>query len=160
MIIKSFLPNPVGKDTEGEEIILSNDSADTVSLRGWYVKDEAGKIYVLSSTVEPDGEIVLSYKQTKIPLNNNSETIYLYDRSNNLIDQLSFVGQAKEGLIVTREGSEEGVYGRAELLEDWIMPQGLINGKSQLPSFFLTMFVLAVIFASVSVYAYKKFQGN
>lgn len=160
MIIKSFLPDPVGKDTEGEEITLFNNGIETVGLQGWFVKDAAGKEFFLRGVIEPNTDLVLPYSKTKIQLNNNGETVSLYNIEGNLVDELSYVGKATEGKIVERNAAIDGVFGASELLEDWPELSGVINNQSQLPSFFLAMFILSAVLAGVSVYAYKKLYGD
>jgi hypothetical protein len=100
MLIKEILPNPVGKDAEGEYIKLFNDSREAVLLNGWSLKDASGKVYKLAGSLKAGQELVLPYFQTKIALNNNGEQILLYDPAGKLIDELSYSGQASEGKII------------------------------------------------------------
>jgi len=103
MQLKEFLPNPVGSDKEGEYIKLFNDGSAGVLLDGWKLKDASGKIFNLNGNLATGSELTLSYSQTKISLNNNSEQIFLYDDTGKLIDELSYSGQASEGQIINRE---------------------------------------------------------
>lgn len=107
MVINEFLPNPVGKDTEGEFIELFNNSQETVSLTGWKLKDVSGKTFTLKN--QPIGQaeyLVLDYKTTKISLNNSGETLFLYDQNGNLIDKAEFTGSAPEGESLARQGEK------------------------------------------------------
>jgi len=156
MTIHSFLPNPIGKDQAGELITLFNDSAQSVSLAGWYLKDISGKSYSLSGVMTPNQELVLSYRDSKISLNNNGETLYLYDQNDVLIDQLSYVGEAQEGALISRSLAKDGLQGGAEFFENWPRLQGVINPQNSLPQFFTIMFIVAAMFASLGVYAYRE----
>lgn len=102
MLIKEFLPNPAGKDTESEYIKLFNNGPEAVLLNGWSLKDASGKIYKLSGSLDSEKELVLPYSQTKIALNNNGEQVFLYDGAGKLIDELSYSGQASEGQTIQR----------------------------------------------------------
>jgi hypothetical protein len=160
MIIKSFLPNPVGKDTEGEEIVLLNNENQPTSLKGWYIEDAAGKKYFLSGVLSSQEEIVLPYSKTKIPLNNNGETIFLYNSSAVLVDKLIYIGQAVEGKQITREDSIGGIYGREEIFENFPEINGVLYNRIGLPSLFLIMIIVASALALVGNYAYKKLYPN
>ena len=102
MVIKEFLPNPVGNDQEGEYIKVLNDSDSAVNLSGWQIKDAAGKIFRLNNKLAAGQELILPYSQTKISLNNSGEQLFLYDAAGKLVDELSYSGQAGEGQIITR----------------------------------------------------------
>jgi len=107
MIISEFLPNPVGKDTDGEFIELFNDDLKPINLSGWKIKDASGKTFIFKNQTIGAGEyITLSYKTTKITLNNDAETLFLYDSSGNLIDKAEFSGSAPEGKSFARQNSQ------------------------------------------------------
>ncbi len=98
MIISEFLPNPVGKDTDGEFIELFNDGLKPTNLSGWKIKDASAKTFTFKNqTLEAGEYLTLPYKTTKITLNNDAETLYLYDPSGKLIDKAEFSGAAPEG---------------------------------------------------------------
>lgn len=106
IIIEEFFPNPIGKDTEGEWIKLFNNNDVAVNLSGWQIKDASGKAFIFSTTnknIIVGGEtLTLDYKTTKIAINNNGETIFLYDNLGNLIDKAEYVGIAGDGEIFIR----------------------------------------------------------
>jgi hypothetical protein len=106
MIISEFLPNPIGKDAEGEWIELFNDSENAVNLNGWQIKDASGKTFFFKNKIDPGEYLVFDYKTTKISLNNNTETLFLYDPKGNLIDKAEFVGAAPEGKSLIRQNSQ------------------------------------------------------
>lgn len=112
VIISEFLPNPIGKDADGEWIKLFNNSNTAVDLSGWQMKDASGKAFIFSTTnknIIVGGEtLTLDYKTTKIAINNNGETIFLYDKAGNLIDKAEYIGTAVEGKSYVR--SESGKF--------------------------------------------------
>ncbi len=101
--IKEVLPNPVGRDTEGEWIKLINTGNEIVSLDGWYIKDEGGKIFNLTGKkVNSLAEITLNSVETKISLNNTKELIALYNSDGGVVDQLTYDGVSEGEVIVAK----------------------------------------------------------
>ena len=103
MIIKEFLPNPVGPDKEGEYIKIFNDGDNTVNLAGWKISDVSKKEFSLSGTINSKEELVLFSTKTKIALNNTGEIIFLNDSKGVLADKLGYTGVAEEGKIVLKQ---------------------------------------------------------
>ena len=104
MQIKEFLPNPIGKDTDAEYVVLLNNDKITVTMTGWKITNASGKSFTLNpipSILNPGAELKLPYSLTKLTLKNTGETISLYDFMGKLTDQLSFTGTAIEGRIIT-----------------------------------------------------------
>ncbi len=102
MIIKEFLPNPAGIDKDGEYIKIFNDGNLPVDLSGWQIKDASGKAFKLSGNLNAGQELILLSSRTKIILNNDGERILLYDATGKLVHELNYIGQAKEGQIITK----------------------------------------------------------
>jgi hypothetical protein len=112
MVISEFLPNPVGKDTEGEWLKMLNNKEKEINLSGWRLKDASGKTYTFGNQKISAGEsLILDYKTTKISLNNNGETLFLFDAGGNLIDKIEYIGSAPEGKIFTKEESALAIQG-------------------------------------------------
>lgn len=100
VFIKELLPNPAGKDTIGEWIALLNDGQESVNLRGWSVGDMSGKKFIFGSqTISPNQELKLPYSLTKVNLNNDGDTIALWNARGEKIDELIY-GQASEEEII------------------------------------------------------------
>lgn len=124
MLINEFFPNPIGKDTEAEWIELFNNSQEAVNLSGWQIKDASGKVFVFKNQKIGSGEyLILDYKTTKISLNNNAETLFLYDLKGNLIDKVEFAGAAPEGKSLIRQNgqfifTDKPTPGKANTLEN------------------------------------------
>lgn len=108
MIISEFLPDPAGKDTGGEWMELFNNGASPINLKGWAIKDASGKTFKFTkeTPVEPGTYLKIDYLTSKISLNNNGETIFLYDLSGSLIDKAEYSGKALEGQPLIRQGDK------------------------------------------------------
>ncbi len=106
MVINEFLPNPVGKDADGEWIELFNNSNAAANIDGLQIKDASGRIFYLKGVIKPGEYLVLDYKTTKIPLNNDGETLFLYDQNNRLLDKAEYSGKAPEGKSLARQGNK------------------------------------------------------
>jgi len=155
MIIKEFLPNPIGKDTEGEYIKLANNKQETINLTGWQIKDASGKIFKLSGyELEAEAELNLPYSKTKISLNNDGETVYLLDAAGKIIDELSYAGSAAEGRIVSREITANQEL-KSGLLES-ISEPAIIDASPPLSSLFIFIFLTGIILAALSLWITKK----
>src|SRR3989344_8145152 len=100
IIIKEVLPNPVGQDTTGEWRTLLNDGSEAVNLRGWSLKDTSGKKFIFGNeTILPDQELKLPHSATRINLNNDGDTITLWNAAGEKTDEITY-GQASEEEIV------------------------------------------------------------
>ncbi len=93
--INEFLPDPEGRDDEGEWIEVFNNSGQAVNLNGWQLDDETGKgsnSYKIPETViKPLGYVVFPYKQTKITLNNDMGEINLIVPNGQLRQKVAYV---------------------------------------------------------------------
>jgi hypothetical protein len=106
MTISEFLPNPAGKDADGEWIEFFNNGSEPANLKGWIVKDASEKTFKFAkeTPVEPGGYFKLDYSQSKISINNSGEKIFLYDASGKLADKAEYSGSAPEGNSLARRG--------------------------------------------------------
>ena len=148
MIIKEFLPNPIGKDTEGEYIKLFNDGSEAVLFNNWILKDASGKVYKLFGSLEVSKELTLPYSQTKIALNNNGEQIFLYDSAGKLADELSYSGQASEGQIIKYQAS--GI--KYQELNEMIFNSPITNYQLPVAKIIFLDFLTAAILAALGWY--------
>ena len=104
MQISEFLPNPVGKDADGEFIEVWNNGAAAVNLDGFVVKDKSGKTFRLSGELAPGAFKAIFYRESKLTLNNSDEALFLYDTAGRLADTAGFAGSAMEGTSFARIG--------------------------------------------------------
>lgn len=104
LLICLFFPSSVFADslvkisgysaTNPEYVKLSNSSSDPVDITGWYFKDLVGTKKLINYTSIPaNSEIQNDY--TTGWLNDDGDTIYLYDSSNSLIDTLVYITPTK-----------------------------------------------------------------
>ncbi len=81
--LSELLPNPETPDSEGEFIELYNNSDKAVNLHGWKISDLSGaKIFLekaaTSTVLSPWSFLAIFRPQSKIALNNGSETVNLF----------------------------------------------------------------------------------
>ncbi|HNV97347.1 MAG TPA: lamin tail domain-containing protein [bacterium] len=102
IIINEFLPNPEGSDNT-EWIELKNISDNTINLENFYIKDASGKKYVFSLSdfdnlnLEGEDFFTIDYSVSDITLNNSSDSLYLFDKNDNKIFEISY-SNPEEGL--------------------------------------------------------------
>ncbi len=103
IVITELLPNPYGKDSDGEWIEIKNIDTETIDLNGWTIGDDK-KSYTIappsvpSTLLPPNQFLVLHRKTTNIALNNSgAETVTLKDSLGNTVDKISYEGTASEG---------------------------------------------------------------
>ncbi|MDD5547911.1 MAG: lamin tail domain-containing protein [Candidatus Pacebacteria bacterium] len=154
MIIKEFLPNPVGSDKEGEYIKIFNDGDIAVILKDWQIKDASGKAYELNGALDAGDEMNLPYLQTKITLNNNGEKIFLYNNAGKLIDELGYSGMAEEGMIIQRKIAGD----KQQEIKD--VAGGRINYQPISGKIFFLDFLTAGILAGLALWLILKIEEN
>jgi len=111
IVLNEFLPNPSGTNPDygfdfgedndlqpkGEWVEIYNKAGGSpVDLAGWYIQNQAGiKVYIADSNTNTGSTIIntegwlVVYMNTEI-LNNNGDTISLYDPLGNLIDSYTY----------------------------------------------------------------------
>ena len=97
VFINEWLPNPVGKDADGEFVEIFNSGKDSVNLSGWSLKANSKTKFVLSGEVGAGNFLVFKKPALKIALVNNDGEVFLYDSSGKLVDHQQFLGLAQEG---------------------------------------------------------------
>jgi hypothetical protein len=123
IVINEFLPNPLGDECPttgiyGEWVEIYNKGTSDVDLDGWYIKDEAGNTIIISNSnthtastiIGPQGsgsEWLVVFLNGCI-LNNNGDTLYLYDNNDQLIDSYTYTGSTVENKSYARypDGTE------------------------------------------------------
>lgn len=152
MIIKEFLPNPVGPDKEGEYIKILNDTDNSINLSEWKIKDASDKIFSLGGEIKSKEEIILFYSETKIILNNNGEEIALFNSDGELIDKLIYSGKAEEGRIIMNQ--------KIEIPRQDFESVGILNQEASRPMklVFFTDFLIASILGLVVVYVILQLE--
>ena len=122
VLFKEVLPNPSGKDTEGEWIKIINSGTENISLSGWKLSDDSGKTFLLSKlkqnsqTISPEEELILPYSVTKISLNNNGDVLSLINNTGEIEDIISYtISVDEEELVFGREFAPKEIASQANL---------------------------------------------
>jgi hypothetical protein len=105
--ISELLPNPEGKDEEGEWIELCNMSNEVVNISDWKIDDKEGGsppfVFPEHSFMAPDSYLVFRRSITKIALNNNSDQARLFYPTGEIADEVSYE-DAKSGYAAAKKG--------------------------------------------------------
>ena len=88
--ITEIFPNPKTSEETSEFIEIWNNNDASITLDRWKISDTSKVITIEKITLVPGEYKALYRTETKIALNNGSETIYLYDSDGNLIDEISY----------------------------------------------------------------------
>ena len=94
VVIESLLPDPAGSDRINEEVKLRNDSGSAVSMEGWSLEDEGGRIWALVSMgdIDPGASKAIRRNEMPMSLNNNGDKISLFNASHELVDHFEYTG--------------------------------------------------------------------
>lgn len=111
IIVNEIYPNPKGKDTGQEWIELKNTGKESCSLEGWKIDDEedGSKPYTLLyiHEISSEGLILLPSWQTKLNLNNSSDSVRLFDEEGSLVDEINYDGSPEaESFSNSKNGFE------------------------------------------------------
>ena len=87
--IVAALPDPDGRDAGNETVTLQSDT--TVSVDGWSLADLAGHRYELTGTVT--NERVIRLPVGKVRLNQNGDTISLFDSAGTIKDHVAYTAE-------------------------------------------------------------------
>jgi hypothetical protein len=103
VVIESLLPNPDGSDRINEEVMLRNDSAIVVSMTGWTLEDESGRIWALVGLGNIDSGQSATIRRNGMPmsLNNNEDEISLFNANHILVDRFTYIGSQRAVWIQT-----------------------------------------------------------
>lgn len=102
LYFKEALPNPVGRDTEGEWVKLITDGGESIDLDGWHFKDASGKTFSLSGTISSGEELVLPYSLTRISLNNDGDKLALINPEGETADEFSYGAVGEDEIVVAQ----------------------------------------------------------
>jgi len=95
--INEWLPNPEGKDADGEFVELFNSGSEAVNVSGWSLKANSKTKFSLSGQIEVGDFLVFKKPGLKISLVNTDGEISLFDAGGKLVDRQRFLGLAQEG---------------------------------------------------------------
>ena len=104
-MINEVLPDPAGKDTEGEWIELYNNSGESINLSGWILMDMVGQgrtfIFPDRTEIGHFNFLLCPISQTKLSLNNTGDIIELLNANGVLQDKIKYP-TAKQGQSYNR----------------------------------------------------------
>jgi len=93
-----ILPDPVGKDADGEFIELANEGDADAPLAGWTIESAAGKIFTIPEiTIAVGSYYYFPYAESKLVLTNTGASLTLRDDRGRTVSVVSYTGTAKEG---------------------------------------------------------------
>lgn len=107
VVVNEILPNPVGRDEEGEFLELWNSGTATAQLSGYKVDDAEGGStpYVIpnSTTLAPKAYLLFRRPETKLAFNNDADRGRLLRPDGSLVHELVYDSVPKgEGASVAR----------------------------------------------------------
>lgn len=95
IFISELLPNPEGKDTGNEWVEIMNSSGADCSLYGWEIDDREGgsRPYKITSKdlIPSEGYLLLPSWQTKLSLNNDEDSLRIFDLNGNLMGETKYI---------------------------------------------------------------------
>lgn len=107
VVVNELLPNPTGSDTENEFVELFNKGSASVNLAGWKLDDEDGGsgAYALPSgtSIGAGKFLALLRPQTKLALNNDSDSVRLFDPAGKEISTFTYEESVGEGVAWARD---------------------------------------------------------
>jgi endonuclease YncB( thermonuclease family) len=112
IVIDSALPNPEGRDSGAESIILKNTSDEIINLKNWKLIDVKDNSKIFDSiSIPPNSSLQIGQDVFKIGLNNDREILYLYDPVGNLINEMSWQDAQSGQWIPNLSFLYEGIQG-------------------------------------------------
>ncbi len=92
VVLNELLPNPVGDDTAGEWIELKNQGSEKTNLLNYNVENSGQKSYSFADNLwlEAGQLFLLSRSESKLVLNNQADTLRLFDGLGVLIDSVAY----------------------------------------------------------------------
>ncbi len=101
--ISELLPDPAGKDADGEFIEIENVADVDAEIEGWRIADAKGKTYVIPAMrIAAHGSRAFVYAETKISLVNAAAWYALQDASGVIVDTASYPSPVPEGKSYAR----------------------------------------------------------
>lgn len=110
LVINELLPNPEGPDEEYEFIEIKNLDKKTVRLAGWTLDDAAkgSGFHFTDERINAGKILVFERKNTKIALNNDTDTVKLIDPTGKIVSAVVYNKVVPEGQSWNR--TVDGVY--------------------------------------------------
>jgi len=110
IIISEFMPDPEGKDQDGEWIELFNQSSQIANLSNWQLDDQDGGsspfIFPINSLIGPNQFLVLRRPITNIALNNDNDQVRLIYPDGSLAAEINYLAEKKEGFSIAFDNND------------------------------------------------------
>ncbi len=102
-----LLPNPIGKDADGEFIELANTGAADAEMSGWLIRNASGKEYALpSGLLAASGKLAIPYSESKISLTNGGMSLQLVGPDGSVQDLIEYPDEVDEGAAFAKAGDD------------------------------------------------------
>jgi beta-lactamase superfamily II metal-dependent hydrolase len=103
VVIENLLPKPPGPDSQNETVTVKNKGSVAVSLSGWRLQDESGRIWPLTAmgTVNPGQSATIRRNGMPMSLNDDGDEIVLFDASNAERDRFRYTSSVEGQVIQT-----------------------------------------------------------
>jgi len=102
MIIESLLPRPIGSDAVNEQVTLKNRGSVTLSMAGWVLRDDNGKIWKLSSLgdLNPGESKTIRRNGMAMRLKDGGDTVSLISPDGAKKDEFQYQS-SQEGVLIS-----------------------------------------------------------
>lgn len=103
VVIENLSPRPPGPDSQNETVTVKNKGSAAVSLSGWRLQDESGRIWPLTATgtVNPDQSATIRRNGMPMSLNDDGDEIVLFDSNNAEHDRFRYMSSVEGQVIQT-----------------------------------------------------------
>lgn len=101
IIINEIFPAPNSNDKNGEWIEIYNHGDVKINLRNWRILDNSKSDFLFSTDtwLGNNSYRVIKSSESKLSLNNDFDTIQLFDNANNLIDEVEYENAPHENSL-------------------------------------------------------------
>lgn len=111
IMLSEIMPNPEGTDTDTEWIELYNSGTTNIDLGNWSLDDEEEGsnpyVFPAGSIIEAQDFLVIYRIDSDLALNNDTDSVRLFDFEQNLKDSVTYEGNAPEGESYARILTEQ-----------------------------------------------------
>jgi beta-lactamase superfamily II metal-dependent hydrolase len=103
VVIETLLPRPPGPDSQNETVTVKNKGSVAVSLSGWRLQDESGRIWSLTptGTVNPGQSATIRRNGMPMSLNDDGDEIVLFNANNAEFDRFRYTSSVEGQVIQT-----------------------------------------------------------
>ena len=98
-----FRSRPPGPDSQNETVTVKNKGSASVSLSGWRLQDESGRIWPLTATgtLNPGQAATIRRNGMPMSLNDDGDEIILFDANNAERDRFRYANSIEGQVIQT-----------------------------------------------------------